>query len=98
MKYKVQLKAYENLHMLFDILYEMKELLEEMGCVENPIDFIRKNVIYILVCSEEKNIREAGYIRDSKRIKEQYVPGFLEELNSSIFKVSICFNRRVFSS
>ena len=61
-------------------------LFKEMGCVENPIDFIRKNVIYILVCSEEKNIREAGYIRDAKRIKEQYVPGFLEELNSSIFK------------
>lgn len=96
LKYKVQLKAYENLHMLFDILYEMKELLDELGCVENPIDFIRKNVIYILVCSEEKNIREAGYIRNSKRIKEQYVPGFLEELNSSIFKEAYVLTEEFF--
>ena len=37
---------------------------------------IRKNAIYILVCSEEKNIREAGYIKNSKRIKEQYASSF----------------------
>lgn len=45
---------------------------------------------------KKKNIREAGYIRDSKRIKEQYVPGFLEELNSSIFKEAYVLTEEFF--
>lgn len=31
-------------------------------------------------------LNQSKIIQDAKRIKEQYVPGFLEELNSSIFK------------
>lgn len=96
LKLRVQLKAYENLHLLFDILLDMTEISRELGCIENPIDFIRNNVIYILVCSEEKNIKEADFIRKSQLTKKQYVPGFMEELNSSVFKESYLLTEKNF--
>ena len=96
LKLRVQLKAYENLHLLFDILLDMTEITTELGCIENPIDFIRNNVIYILVCSEEKNIKEADFIRKSQLTKKQYVPGFMEELNSSVFKESYLLTEKNF--
>lgn len=35
-------------------------------------------------------------MKNSKRIKEQYVPGFLEELNSSIFKEAYVLTEEFF--
>lgn len=74
LKLRVQLKAYENLHLLFDILLDMTEISRELGCIENPIDFIRK----------------------SQLTKKQYVPGFMEELNSSVFKESYLLTEKNF--
>lgn len=41
-------------------------------------------------------LNQSKIIQDSKRIKEQYVPGFLEELNSSIFKEAYVLTEEFF--
>lgn len=85
-KDRLQRKAYENLHMLFDIMYEVSEISEVFDYKNNPIEFVRNNINYIVVCNSDKNIREANKVRQYELGAEKYIPGCLQDLNSSVFK------------
>lgn len=82
-KDSVSKKAYGNWFMMLDIIYEMKNTNYMTSFqYNNPIEFARKNVILILVVSEDKNPNDAKRIHDCILAGEKYVPAFLEKLQN----------------
>lgn len=88
-KDSVSKKAYSNWHMLLDIIYEMKSTCHLSGFdYEDPIQFARNHVTFILVISEKKNPNDAFRIQkgiDYKCDKNEYVPLFLQKLQKYIY-------------
>ena len=85
-KDSVSKKAYGNWFMMLDIIYEMKNTNYMTSFqYNNPIEFARKNVILILVVSEDKNPNDAKRIHDCILAGEKYVPAFLEKLQKYIY-------------
>lgn len=87
-KNSVLKKAYSNWYMLLDILYTMKDQ-EEMYQgfeVNNPIQFSKDNIYYILVCSSEKNPNVYKQIKNHEHLNENYTPEFMKRLKDYLFK------------
>lgn len=87
-KHSILKKAYSNVYAVLDVLYEMKEQEEAylQFSYENPIDFIHKNVTYILVFSGKKNPQDAKQMLNYKLIKGKYLPEFMKRLQGYIYK------------
>mgnify|MGYP000906319425 FL=1 len=86
-KDSVTKKAYQNWFWLVDVLYEMKEQIQyDTFNYDNPIEFARENVIYILVVSEEKNYENIKKIHDCSLAGEKFCPEYMKKLEKYIFK------------
>lgn len=86
-------KAYSNWYMLMDILFESKK--EEYGYkdfqYENPCDFARKKIHYLIVASNEKNPKLYLDSKEKRKAGLSYTPDFLKCLQDYLFKdVHIC--------
>lgn len=95
-KNSVLKKAYSNLYMLFDILYEMKDSdnMYTSFSVDNPIKFSKDNIYYILVCSEEKNPNVYKQIKNHNLIGENYTPEFMKRLKDYVFKDAYIYTEK----
>lgn len=91
-------KAYSNMYMLLDILYEMKDVSDayENFNFNNPIKFIQENVTYILVCSYDKNSDIHEQIKNYQLRNEEYTPGFMSRLKGYIFKDAYIYTEDYF--
>lgn len=86
-KRSVLKKAYENWYMLLDILYQMKEEYPISGFnFQQPIEFAKNNVQYILVCKGENNPEMYRQIKNSALIGKRYTPPFMQRLKDYVFQ------------
>lgn len=81
-------KAYANWYMILDILYKMRNssYKYEKFDFDNPTEFSKSNVTYILVCSFDKNPSMYKQIKNSHLQNEKYTPPFMEPLKGYLFK------------
>ena len=88
LKNNVLKKAYSNWYMLLDILYFMYHKGNGYSdfTIDNPIEFAKNHVCYILVCSEEKNPNMYQQIKNYDLLGEKYTPPFMERLKDYMFK------------
>lgn len=88
LKNSILKKAYSNWYMLLDILYLMR--YEENVYVgfnfDQPVDFAKQHVQYVLVCSTEKNPNVYQQIKNHELIGERYTPPFMQRLKDYLFK------------
>lgn len=87
-KNSVLKKAYSNWYMLLDILFFMYQRGKGYSNfpIDNPIEFAKNHICYILVCSEDKNPKIYQQIKNSNLIGEKYTPPFMERLKYYMFK------------
>lgn len=93
-KESVTKKAYQNWFWLVDILYELweqKQLKYDTFNYDNPIEFARKNVVYILVVSEDKNKLEADKMEKCQLAGVKYQPEYMKKLEKYIFKEAYAY-------
>lgn len=91
-KRSVLKKVYENWYMILDILYTMKDELP-LGAFDfnNPVDFAKNHVHYILVCSSEKNSEVYKQIKNHALIGEVYTPPFMQRIKDYLFRDAYIF-------
>ena len=93
-------KAFFSFYMLMDILYQLKDSkgTEFDFDYNNPFDFFRNNVKFILVCSKNKNYkiteRNIGTFKACNHY--YYTPPFMETLKSYFFKDAIIYTEDYF--
>ncbi len=88
-KDSVTKKAYQNWFWLVDVLYELREqnqMFYDTFNYDNPIEFAKQNVVYILVVSEEKNEVDCGKIHMCELAGEKFQPDYMKKLEKYIFK------------
>lgn len=87
-KNKIVKKAYANWYMILDILYKMRNssFKYEKFNYDNPTEFSKLHVTYILVCSFDKNPSMYKQIKNSHLQNEKYTPPFMEPLKGYLFK------------
>ena len=96
-KDSVTKKAYQNWHWLLDILYEMKlEIDEDFFDFDNPIEFAKQHVTYILVVSKEKNGNMVRKFHECILAGEKYKLPFMEKLEKYIFKEAYAYTPEYF--
>lgn len=98
LKNNVLKKAYSNWYMILDILYSMHAsgILYDKFNYENPAEFARNHVYYVLVCSEEKNPRTYQQIKNCDLIGEKYTPPFMQRLKTYLFKDAYIYTNTFF--
>lgn len=88
-------KAYSSGVALIDVLYNLKnkDIYELNFDYESPIDFFRNNVVYILVCSKDKNSEIQKSILNSYKTNKTYcyTPPFMNKLKGYIFKDALAY-------
>lgn len=96
LKSNVLRKAYSNWYMVLDVLYNMKEksTVYKGFDFENPIEFAKKHVYYIVVCSEAKNPNVYIQIKNSELIGEKYTPLFMQRLKDYLFKDAYLYTEK----
>lgn len=96
-KHNIIRKAYGNWYMLLDILYNMKDknFMDNFD-YENPIEFAKNNVVYILVCSGENNSQIQRFVSDAKSEKRYYTPPFMNKLKWYLFKDAYVYTELYF--
>ena len=91
-------KAYSNVYAILDVLYERQQ--KEGGYTkftyDNPVQFIRENVNYILVFSAEKNPNETTQMKNHRLSGEKYLPKFMERLQGYIYKEAYAMTDVIF--
>lgn len=93
-------KGYSSCLALMDVLYYSKNTLgiNLNFDYENPINFFKNNVTYIVVCSKEKNAAVAknnlNYFNSTHHYS--YTPPFLSRLKSYLFKDAIIYTEEYF--
>ena len=97
-KVSVLKKAYSNVYAVLDVLYSMKETqfaYQEFD-YDNPMDFLRKKVSYILVFSEKHNTEHVLQMLNHKYKNENYLPEFMTRLKGYIYKDAYAVTENVF--
>ena len=96
-KHNIIRKAYGNWYMLLDILYNTveKDFLDNFD-FENPVNFAKNNVVYILVCSGELNPQIRKSVSDAKNEKKFYTPPFMNKLKLYLFKDAYVYTELYF--
>ena len=91
-------KAYANWYMVLDILYSMKEIMETNSIFEkdNPVQFAKEHVSYILVCNSQKNANIYNQVKNSSLIGKKYTPGFMRRLKYYLFKDAYVYTEDFF--
>jgi len=97
-KVRVLKKAYSNAYAVMDVLYSMKdtEYVYKGFDYENPVDFFRNRVNYILVFSEKDNPSHVIQMRNYKYKNENYLPEFMARLKGYIYKEAYAMTESVF--
>lgn len=97
-KASVLKKAYSNAYAVLDVLYSMKEtkFAYKGFDYENPIDFLRKQVNYILVFSEKQNADHTMQMLNHKHKNEKYLPEFMARLKGYIYKDAYAMTESTF--
>lgn len=87
-KASVLKKAYSNVYAVLDILYAMQRTKARYDGFdyENPVEFMRQNVTYVLVFSAAKNPQHVIQLKNHQLKGEKYLPGFMERLPGYIYK------------
>ena len=98
LKNNVLKKAYSNWYMLLDVLYSMNEKKDRYMefAYENPVEFAKQHIHYILVCSEEKNPNIYTQIKNSTMIGEKYTPLFMQRIKDYLFKDAYVYTEKYF--
>lgn len=98
-KDNVIIKALSNLYMLFDMLYYAKNngnwYIKDIE-LDNPINFIRNHVDYILVYSGEKNYEYFRSLKGAILSKKKYIPPVLQKLNDYVFRNAYAYDEKYF--
>lgn len=81
----VRSKMVEAWHEFMDMFFDIKPDIMNKGFFQNPIEYARQNVIFILVIGD-KNPDDVAYIRDKDRAGEKYTPEFMYKLKKYYFK------------
>lgn len=90
-------KAYANWYMLLDILYDMKDLSNEIDFDFNsPIRFAQNNVYYIVVCSSKDNPNVSKQIINNRYFGQNYTPEFMQKLKGYLFKDAYIYTEEEF--
>ena len=96
-KDSVTKKAYQNWYWFLDILYEMKDRVDGgLFDFDNPIEFAKQHVTYILVVSKEKNGNMIRKIHECIIAGEKYKLPFMEKLEKYIFKEAYAYTPEYF--
>lgn len=93
-KDSVTKKAYQNWYWLVDVLYEMKEQYQmeyDNFNYNNPIEFARNNVVYILVVSENKNTVDVDKMHKCVLAGRKFQTEFIKKLEKYVFKESYIY-------
>ena len=98
LKNNVLKKGYSNWYMILDILYDryQKGKSYPFFSIDNPINFAKNHVCYILVCSEDKNPKIYQQIKNCDLIGEKYTPPFMERLKDYMFKEAYVYTETYF--
>lgn len=98
LKNSVLKKAYSNWYMLLDVLYLMREKGEIYSKFnfDNPIQFAKEHVHYILVCSEDKNYNTYMQIKNNSLQGKRYTPLFMQRLKDYLFKDAYVYTEQFF--
>lgn len=99
-KSSVLKKAYSNVYAVLDILYAMHETKAryEGFDYENPVEFMRRNVTYVLVFSSAKNPQHVTQLKNHLLKGEKYLPVFMERLPGYIYKDAYAMTEIIFDS
>lgn len=81
-------KAYANLYMLLDIIYDMKDTEQRLNYFnyDNPIQFVKEHIFYIVVCSTNKNPQIYKQIKNKELLNQKYTPPFMYRIKDYLFK------------
>lgn len=96
MKNNVLKKAYSNWYMMLDILYHMyqKNMKYPAFSYEQPVEYAREHVQYVLVCSKEKNPLAYSKIKDCRLAGGRYTPPLYAEIERlSVFRCLFVYGR-----
>lgn len=87
-KASVLKKAYSNVYAVLDVLYTMQrtKVRYDGFDYENPVEFMRHNVTYVLVFSSAKNPQHVIQLKNHQLKGEKYLPVFMERLPGYIYK------------
>ena len=87
-KSSVLKKAYSNVYAVLDILYTMQRTKARYNGFdyENPVEFMRNNVTYVLVFSSTKNPQHVIQLKNHHLKGEKYLPVFMQRLPGYIYK------------
>ena len=95
-KDNIEKKGMANFLMLLDLFESMGDECKLIFDTENPMQFAREHITYILVCSMEKN----PYVYDQVRIhdvtKEKYTPECLQKFKEYFFKDAYVYTEEYF--
>lgn len=88
LKNNVLKKAYSNWYMLLDILYSMNKNGKAYPgfAIDNPVEFAKDRIYYILVCSTAKNPLVYQQIKNHDLLGENYTPPFMQRIKDYMFK------------
>lgn len=98
LKNNVLKKAYSNWYMMLDVLYYMncKGMPYNGFDYNNPMEFAKNHVYYILVCNEQKNPRAYQQIKNRDLLGEKYTPPFMQRLKDYLFKDAYIYTNTFF--
>lgn len=99
-KSSVLKKAYSNVYAVLDILYAMNETETRYEGFDyrNPVEFMRRNVTYVLVFSSAKNPQHVTQLKNHLLKGEKYLPVFMERLPGYIYKDAYAMTEIIFDS
>lgn len=95
-KDNIEKKGMANFLMLADIFSSLGAGCKDIFEPENPMKFAREHIIYILVCSAEKDPYTYDQVRSSDTLKEKYTPPCLQKFKDYFFKDAYVYTEEYF--
>lgn len=98
-KDNIEKKGMANWLMLQDIFYEVgSDICGDVFDFGNPCKFAREHLVYILVCSSEKDPYTYEQVRNKDKIGMRYTPECLEKFKNYFFKDAYAYTEQYFEN
>lgn len=96
-KDNIEKKGLANWLMLLDIFYSIgKEKCEGLIDLQNPVQFAKDHLIYIVVCSSEKDTFTYEQVKNCDLVGEVYTPPCLYKFKDYLFKNAYAYTEDYF--
>lgn len=95
-KDNIEKNGMANFLMLQDVFEEMGTECSDVFSAENAMKFAREHIIYILVCSREKDPYTYEQVRFHDATKERYTPVCLQKFKDYFFKDAYAYTEEYF--